>query len=125
MNPTLSPAVTTPPAGSPDAEASIRELAKSLPLEQQIQLLTGADVWATHALPSIGLSRVVLSDGPSGVRGEDFDERHDSISLPSSSALSATWSVDTLAAGFLAQHLAVLAGHFDAPGGGQGGRRRQ
>ncbi|MFP5368243.1 MAG: glycoside hydrolase family 3 N-terminal domain-containing protein, partial [Actinomycetes bacterium] len=95
MNPALSPAVTTPAAGSPDAEARIRELAESLPLEQQIQLLTGADVWATHALPSIGLSRVVLSDGPSGVRGEDFDERHDSVSLPSSSALSATWSVDT------------------------------
>lgn len=94
MNPTLSPAVTVPAAGSPDAEARIRELAENLPLEQQVQLLTGADVWATHALPSIGLSRVVLSDGPSGVRGEDFDERHDSVSLPSSSALSATWSVD-------------------------------
>ncbi|MDQ0689631.1 glycoside hydrolase family 3 protein [Arthrobacter sp. W4I7] len=94
MNPALAPAVTVPAAGSPDAEARIRELAENLPLEQQIQLLTGADVWATHALPSIGLSRVVLSDGPSGVRGEDFDERHDSVSLPSSSALSATWSVE-------------------------------
>lgn len=94
MNPTLPQAVTAPAPGTPDAEARIRELAGSLPLEQQIQLLTGADVWATHALPSIGLSRVVLSDGPSGVRGEDFDERHDSVSLPSSSALSATWSVD-------------------------------
>jgi len=95
MNPTPSSAVTAPAAGTPDAEARIRELAESLPLEQQIQLLTGADVWATHALPSIGLSRIVLSDGPSGVRGEDFDERHDSVSLPSSSALSATWSVET------------------------------
>ncbi|MDP9888812.1 beta-glucosidase family protein [Pseudarthrobacter enclensis] len=95
MNPTLSPAVTAPAAGSPDAEARIRELAERLTLEEQIQLLTGADVWATHALPSIGLSRVVMSDGPSGVRGEDFDERHDSVSLPSSSALSATWSVET------------------------------
>lgn len=95
MNPVLSPAVTAPAAGSPDAEARIREIAESLPLEQQIQLLTGADVWATHALPEIGLSRVVMSDGPAGVRGEDFDERHDSVSLPSSSALSATWSVET------------------------------
>ncbi|MDQ0663007.1 beta-glucosidase [Arthrobacter ulcerisalmonis] len=95
MNPALSPAVTAPAAGSPDAEARIRDLAASLSIEEQIQLLTGADVWATHALPSIGLSRVVMSDGPSGVRGEDFDERHDSVSLPSSSALSATWSVET------------------------------
>jgi beta-glucosidase len=78
----------------PDADARLRELARSLSLEQQIKLLTGADVWSTHALPEIGLKRIVLSDGPAGVRGEDFDERHDSVSLPSSSALSATWSVD-------------------------------
>ncbi|WP_405474525.1 beta-glucosidase [Paenarthrobacter ilicis] len=95
MNPTLPAAVTAPLAGSPDAEARIRELALSLTLEQQVQLLTGADVWSTHAIPGIGLSRVVMSDGPAGVRGEDFDERHDSVSLPSSSALSATWSVET------------------------------
>ena len=95
MNPTLAAAVTAPQAGSPDAEAKIRELATSLSLEQQVQLLTGADVWSTHAIPEIGLSRVVMSDGPAGVRGEDFDERHDSVSLPSSSALSATWSVET------------------------------
>ncbi|WP_104173361.1 beta-glucosidase [Arthrobacter sp. Y81] len=95
MNPALSPAVSVPASDSPDAEARIRELARSLTLEQQVQMLTGADVWATHSIPEIGLSRVVMSDGPSGVRGEDFDERHDSISLPSSSALSATWSVET------------------------------
>ncbi|WP_309075295.1 glycoside hydrolase family 3 C-terminal domain-containing protein [Paenarthrobacter sp.] len=95
MNPTLSTAVTAPQAGAKDAEARIVELARSLTLEQQVQLLTGADVWSTHAIPEIGLSRVVMSDGPAGVRGEDFDERHDSVSLPSSSALSATWSVET------------------------------
>ncbi|MFJ6001742.1 beta-glucosidase [Arthrobacter sp. NPDC092385] len=72
----------------------IRELAESLTLEQQVSLLTGADVWSTVEIPEIGLRRVVLSDGPAGVRGEDFDERHDSISLPSSSSLSAAWSVD-------------------------------
>lgn len=94
MNFPLSPAVTAPAAGSADAESLIRGLAGSLSLEDQVLLLTGADVWATQPLPGIGLSRVVMSDGPSGVRGEDFDERHDSVSLPSSSALSASWSVD-------------------------------
>lgn len=94
MNLPLSPAVTAPAAGSPDAEALIHNLADSLSLAEQVQLLTGADVWSTHALPSIGLSRIVLSDGPAGVRGEDFDERHDSVSLPSSSALSASWSAE-------------------------------
>lgn len=79
---------------SNDSDIRILELARSLSLQQQVRLLTGADVWSTQAIPEIGLKSVVLSDGPSGVRGEDFDERHDSISLPSSSALSATWSVD-------------------------------
>ncbi len=95
MNPALSPAALALSPDSPDAEARIRELAAGLSLEQQIQLLTGADVWSTHAIPEIGLTRIVMSDGPAGVRGEDFDERHDSVSLPSSSALSATWSVET------------------------------
>jgi beta-glucosidase len=54
MNPALSPAVLTPAPHTPEAEARILELAKSLSLEQQIQLLTGAGVWATHALPDIG-----------------------------------------------------------------------
>lgn len=80
--------------GTDDAEARIRELASGLSLEQQVQLLTGADIWSTHSLPDIGLGRIVLSDGPAGVRGEDFDERHDSVSLPSPTALAATWSVD-------------------------------
>lgn len=75
-------------------DARLRDLARSLSLEQQVSLLTGADVWSTRAIPEIGLGRIVLSDGPSGVRGEDFDERHDSLSLPSSSALGASWSLD-------------------------------
>ena len=90
--------MTTPtiPDAATDAvrDARLRELADSLSLEQQISLLTGADVWSTQAIEEIGLGRIVLSDGPSGVRGEDFDERHDSVSLPSSSALSATWSLE-------------------------------
>ncbi|WP_427017672.1 beta-glucosidase [Pseudarthrobacter sp. P1] len=77
-----------------DVDRRIGELAGRLSLAQQVQLLTGADVWSTHAIAEIGLGRIVLSDGPAGVRGEDFDERHDSISLPSGSALAATWSTE-------------------------------
>jgi len=34
---------------------------------------------------------MVLSDGPAGVRGETWDERYTSASLPSPTALAATW----------------------------------
>lgn len=65
-----------------------------LTLQQKVRLLTGADFWSTHPEPTIGLRRIVVSDGPSGVRGETFDERDPSLSLPSSTALGATWDVE-------------------------------
>ncbi|ALL76152.1 beta-glucosidase [Pseudonocardia sp. EC080610-09] len=72
-------------------EELLGTLIATLDLEQKVRLLTGADFWSTPAEPAIGLRRMVLSDGPSGVRGESFDEREPSLSLPSSSALGATW----------------------------------
>ncbi len=74
-------------------EERIRALLDQLDLRQKVRLLTGADFWSTWPEPTIGLRRMVLSDGPSGVRGETFDERDPSLSLPSSTALGATWDV--------------------------------
>lgn len=62
-----------------------------LDLETKVGLLTGADFWTTRPIPAIGLGRIVLSDGPSGVRGEVCDERLPSLNLPSATALGATW----------------------------------
>jgi beta-glucosidase len=62
-----------------------------LSLEQKVRLLTGADFWSLHAEPAVGLRRVVLSDGPAGVRGETMDERDTSANVPSPTALAATW----------------------------------
>ncbi|GAA4966976.1 glycoside hydrolase family 3 C-terminal domain-containing protein [Pseudonocardia tropica] len=76
---------------APVDEDLITTLIVRLDLERKVRLLTGADFWSTPAEPSVGLRRMVLSDGPSGVRGESFDERTPSLSLPSSTALGATW----------------------------------
>jgi beta-glucosidase len=62
-----------------------------LDLEQKVRLLTGADFWALHAEPEIGLRRLVVSDGPAGVRGEKWDERDPSANVPSPTALAASW----------------------------------
>ena len=51
MNPALSPTALSPAPDTPDAEARILELAHSLSLEQQVRLLTGADVWCPPAHP--------------------------------------------------------------------------
>ena len=64
---------------------------QALTLEQKVRLLTGADFWALHDEPAIGLRRLVTSDGPAGVRGELWDEREPSANVPSPTLLAATW----------------------------------
>jgi beta-glucosidase len=70
-----------------DIDAALAELA----LEEKVQLLTGRDFWSTVPIERIGLRSMVVSDGPSGVRGEVWDERSPSLNLPSASALSASF----------------------------------
>ncbi|OMQ14261.1 glycosyl hydrolase, partial [Modestobacter sp. VKM Ac-2676] len=59
-----------------------------------VQLLTGRDFWTTWPIERIGLRRILVSDGPSGVRGELWDERDPSLNLPSATALAAAWDPD-------------------------------
>ncbi len=74
-----------------DGGADLRSRVARLSLEQKVRLLTGADFWALYPEPEVGLRRVVLSDGPAGVRGETWDERDTSANVPSPTALAATW----------------------------------
>jgi beta-glucosidase len=57
-----------------------------------------------YARPQIGLREVVVSDGPTGIRGEEVIEDEHSISLPNPTAIAATWDRD----------LAVKAGSVHA-----------
>jgi beta-glucosidase len=74
-----------------DPEAEIANRLAQLSLEQKIRLMTGADIWALHSIPEIGLRRLVTSDGPAGVRGETWDERSPSANVPSPTSLAASW----------------------------------
>ncbi|PPG28664.1 glycosyl hydrolase [Pseudoclavibacter sp. RFBG4] len=69
----------------------IRDLIERLELEEKVELLTGRDFWSTLPIEKIGLRSMLLSDGPSGVRGETWDERSPSLNLPSATALSSSW----------------------------------
>lgn len=80
-----------------DLTNRIDELTSRLTLEEKVSLLTGRDFWNTVPLESIGLRNMLLSDGPAGVRGEFWDERDNSLNLPSGTALGSSWS-PTLAA---------------------------
>ncbi len=72
-------------------ESELAARVASLSLEQKVRLLTGADFWSLHPEPAVGLRRLVVSDGPAGVRGERWDERDPSANVPSPTALAATW----------------------------------
>ncbi len=87
MSPGANRMRAVPPVDEPDLETRVR----TLTLEQKIRLLTGADFWSLHAEPTVGLRRMVLSDGPAGVRGERWDERDSSANIPSPTAVAATW----------------------------------
>lgn len=70
-------------------EQRVDEAMADLGLEDKVALTTGADSWSTVPVP--GMGAIVFSDGPCGVRGTAFDERHVSVSFPSASALAAAW----------------------------------
>ncbi len=72
------------------------DLIARLDLGTKIRLLTGADMWSLPPIPEIGLDRIVMSDGPIGVRGEQWSSADPSIALPSPTALAATWDRDLI-----------------------------
>ncbi|TWF93543.1 glycoside hydrolase family 3 protein [Saccharopolyspora dendranthemae] len=74
----------------------LRSLLGKLTVQDKARLLTGADFWTLHPIPKIGLRRLVLSDGPNGVRGTTWDERDTSLLLPVASGLAATWDRDAV-----------------------------
>ncbi len=73
--------------------ADIESLLVKLTLEQKVRLVTGADWWALHPEPAVGLREIVLSDGPVGVRGRVHDDTDPSANLPSATAIAATWDL--------------------------------
>lgn len=79
-------------------EHSLRSRIDGMSLEEKVRLLTGADFWSLHPVPSVRLRRLVVSDGPAGVRGESWDERETSANVPSPTALAASWDEERVTA---------------------------
>ncbi|MGW7587053.1 beta-glucosidase [Kitasatospora sp. NPDC054768] len=75
-------------------EAAAEAALARLDLPAKVALLAGADMWSLPANAEIGLGRLVMSDGPAGVRGEHWTPDDPSVALPSPTALAATWDLD-------------------------------
>ncbi|QMU68211.1 beta-glucosidase [Streptacidiphilus sp. P02-A3a] len=86
-------------------EAAVEAALGRLDLTAKVALLAGADMWSLPANAEIGLGRLVMSDGPAGVRGEQWTPDDPSIAIPAPTALAATWDPDLVrrTGGLLAQ----------------------
>ncbi|WP_327140423.1 glycoside hydrolase family 3 C-terminal domain-containing protein [Nocardia sp. NBC_01327] len=74
----------------------IDQLLAKLDLPAKLRLISGAGLFRLAGDPGIGLAEMPISDGPSGVRGESMDEPDPSVSLPSGTAVAATWDPELL-----------------------------
>jgi beta-glucosidase len=75
-------------------EHAVETALGKLDLAAKAALMAGADMWSIAANPEIGFDRLVMSDGPAGVRGEKWSAGDPSLALPSPTALAATWDLD-------------------------------
>ncbi|MFC6092530.1 glycoside hydrolase family 3 C-terminal domain-containing protein [Saccharothrix lopnurensis] len=78
-------------------------LLAALTREEKVDLLDGSDFWRTRAVPRLGVGRVVLSDGPHGLRSQPEDADHlgllgatPSVAYPVAAATACSWDVDLL-----------------------------
>ncbi|HXA43098.1 MAG TPA: glycoside hydrolase family 3 C-terminal domain-containing protein [Candidatus Solibacter sp.] len=62
-------------------------------IEDKAGLTAGDDVWHLAAVPGLGLGRLAMSDGPSGLRGERRGLSR-ALAFPCGTAVGATWDVD-------------------------------
>lgn len=85
-----------------DYTAVVERALAALDLDTKVRLLSGQDMWTLPAVPAIGLRSLVMSDGPVGVRGREWNAEDPSVTLPSPTALAATWDPE----------LARRAGHL-------------
>ncbi len=89
----------------------IRELVSQMTLEEKAGMCSGADFWHTKAVERLGISAVMVSDGPHGLRKQDEASDHlginDSIKavcFPAGCALASSFDRN------LAEHMGRVIG---------------
>lgn len=82
---------------------NINGIMSQLTLEEKASLCTGADFWHTKDVGRLGLPRVMMCDGPHGLRKQEGEGDHlginksiETVCYPTASALAASFDVTVL-----------------------------
>ena len=79
-------------------EVALADLIDGMTLEEQVSLLSGADLWRTVGVPRLGVPQLKVTDGPAGARGGGaFQGARSTAAFPVGIALGATWDEAVLA----------------------------
>jgi hypothetical protein len=80
------------------AVVDLRSVVRRLTLKEKVLLLAGDGWWRTFSIPRVGVPAIKMSDGPNGVRGSSHFLPTKAQTLPSATALGATFDVEAIRA---------------------------
>ncbi len=60
------------------------EIVNQMTLEQKAKLVSGLNYWYLQSAPELGLPKIMMTDGPHGLRKQDTEKRPDGIGLGNS-----------------------------------------
>ena len=85
----------------PDVPSNLTALVAELTLEEKASLVIGSDFWHTAPVERLGVPRIMVSDGPHGLRAQLREADHLGLStsvpatcFPTASALGSSWNAD-------------------------------
>ncbi len=83
------------------ARTDLEALVAQLTLEEKASLCLGSDFWHTAAVERLGIGRIMVSDGPHGLRAQMDEADHVGLSgsvpatcFPTASGLGSSWNVE-------------------------------
>ena len=80
-----------------------RELIDKMTLEEKAGLTSGMDFWHTKPIPRLGIPSMLLSDGPHGLRKQEWQSDHlgmhksvPATCFPTAASLANSWDTDMI-----------------------------
>ena len=84
-------------------ERDLKELIASMTLEEKAGMCSGADFWNTKSIERLGIPKVMMSDGPHGMRKQEGEADHlglnesvEAVCFPAACATASSFDVDLI-----------------------------